>query len=182
MYAVSVDLNGMTAVSETGKTSALTFRSAHAEEKTVSTFKDGNTTDAAFIILTDAAQWTIQRAISQLTEEGKRVTMYSVALRVQKIERASARVTGAPKEYSTADEYLGTTIDRDTLNDEGLLADIEVRNWNYSRLRGKRGYNGPHVKCAPVIPNRQLARTDPEGYGRLRAIMLAQREWLAKYK
>ena len=114
----------------------------------------------------------------------KSITMYRVALRVQKIERAMTRVTSEPKSENRADEsqYDGFVISRRerqemTNNERDTMIDNEVafNNWTFSRGILKRGFSG--MKRQASIPTlATITRIDNE-YAPVRARMIAEREW-----
>ena len=171
-------LDGCTIITDKGVQRDLTWRNAHAESVKVSTPEnvkhEASSTDAAFLICTDAEPWVYLRAMNQLIASGKRITMLKLARLIQKIELANMKVTGAPKEWSDGNEYDGTSVSRETMADEGYLADSDVRHYNYTQLQGKKGRTD-NIHRLQSIPPRRAAALD-EGMRALRFSMMRERE------
>lgn len=112
----------------------------------------------------------------KVSHDGKKVTMYRLALIIQKLQRAETMVTGKSKAMSDVDNvYDGRVVSWDDKTGEGYMADVDTRHYNFTQLRGKKGRKDNIIRL-PSIPPRRAAALDNDMMT-LRLSMLAQRDW-----
>lgn len=175
-------LLGCTIITDKGNVRSTTWRNAHAEQKKISKVEIVSTSGhsyaqhAAFLILTACESRHYNKAMYRLIDSGKKLTTFKLACEVQKVEREETRVTGKSKESSDVDNvYDGRIVSWDDKADEGYVADVDTRHYNYTQLQGKKGRKDNILRLASIPPRRAAALDANMMTIRLR--MLALREW-----